>query len=96
LASVRYIAGHFCKANERPAAVVDRVDDNTCPKLTTVFADAPSFSLKLAVNDRLTKSFCWKPRLPIDIYVEAGKMLTDYFMAAVAFYAFSAVFQLMM
>jgi hypothetical protein len=88
--SVSYVAGHFCKANERLAAIVDRVDNNTCPELTAVFADAPSFSLKLAVNDRLTKRFCWKPRLPINIYVEAGKMLADYFIAAVTLYAFGA------
>ena len=65
LASLRYIAGHFCKAHERPAAIVDRADHNTCPKLTSVFADAPSFSLELAISGRLTKGLFWKSRLPI-------------------------------
>src|SRR5215472_15676067 len=83
-----YIAGYFCKADESPAAVVDRVDHYACPKLTPVFADPPSFSLKLAVNDRLAKGFCWKPRLPIEICVEARKMLAYYFITGVALYTF--------
>src|SRR6516225_44236 len=88
LASLRYIAGHFCKAHERPAAIVDRADHNTCPKLTSVFANAPSFSLKLAVSRRLTKGFCWKLRLSIEICVKAREMLADYFVAGVALYTF--------
>src|SRR5215469_8731066 len=88
LASLRHIVGHFCEADERPTAVVNRVDHNTCPKLTPVFADAPSFSLELALSGRLTKGFCWKPRLPIQICVKARKMPAYYFIASVTLYTF--------
>ena len=57
---------------------------NGCPKLAPVFADPPSFSLKLAIKRRLTKGFCWKPRLPIEICVKAREMLTYYLIAGVA------------
>src|SRR5262249_18275274 len=89
LAPLGDVAGDFCEADQS-AVLVEGIDDDAGPEEGAVLAPPPAFFLVAALVARDLQRALWLAVGAVALRVEAGEMLAEDFLGAVALDALAA------